>query len=122
MDFQGCHPCELGHQVYIDLMVERLLAAIEPDVAEGEPPLLPILNRYKPIGSTAEVDFKTTRRCVPAFHSHVNLVAADTRSWEEQVTFRLEQAVHNGVALYYVRNDHLELTIPYEFLGVSHAY
>jgi hypothetical protein len=24
-------------------------------------PLLPILNRYKPVGSTAEVNFKTTR-------------------------------------------------------------
>jgi type III restriction enzyme len=42
VDFCGCHPCELGLQTYVQRTVERLIAAIEPDDAKGEPPLLPI--------------------------------------------------------------------------------
>ena len=44
-------------------IVDRMIAAIEPNDAEGEIPLLPILNRYKPIGTSAAVDFFTTRAC-----------------------------------------------------------
>ena len=59
----GANPCELGLQKYVERIVERLRDAIQPDDTEGEPPLLPLLNRYKPIGTTADVDFKTTRPC-----------------------------------------------------------
>jgi len=51
--------------------------------------------------------------------SHVNLVVADTGSWEQAAVFRLEQSPAVSA---YVRNDHLEFTIPYEFEGVTHAY
>lgn len=120
VDFRGCHPCELGLEIYMRRIVERLTVAIEPDAASGEPPLLPRLNRYKPIGSTAEVNFKTTRPCVPTLRSHINQVVADTDSWEQAATFRLEQA--RDLVAFYARNDHLELSIPYEYLGVTHAY
>ena len=100
-------------------MGERLVDAIEPRTEEGEPPLLPILNRYKPIGSTAEVNFKTTRPCFVTTRSQINLVAADTRSWEQAAAFRLEQS---KAVKFYARNDHLELVIPYEYQGISHAY
>jgi type III restriction enzyme len=119
VDFHGCHHCELGLQTYAQRTVERLLAAIEPDDAKGEPPLLPILNRYKPIGSSAEVNFKTTRPCCGTFKSHVNQVVLDTDTWEQTAAFRLEQS---KAVKFYVRNDHLELTIPYEYLGVNHSY
>jgi type III restriction enzyme len=52
VQWQDCHPCELGLSTYIDRAVERLYDAIEPDDDQGEPQLLPILNRYKPISST----------------------------------------------------------------------
>jgi type III restriction enzyme len=117
IDFHACHPCELGLATYVDRVKERLLAAIEPDEDQGEAPLLPILNRYKPIGSTAEVNFKTTRPCYPTTRSHINQVVADTKTWEQSAAFRLEQA-----KVVYARNDHLEFVIPYEYLGVSHAY
>ena len=120
VDFRGCHPCELGLEIYMRRIVERLTAAIEPDAASGEPPLLPRLNRYKPIGSTAAVNFKTTRPCAPTIRSHINQVVADTDSWEQAATFRLEQA--RDLVAFYARNDHLELSIPYEYLGVVHAY
>jgi type III restriction enzyme len=120
VDFRGCHPCELGLETYVRRIVERLVAAIEPDAAGGEPSLMPRLNRYKPIGTTGEVNFKTTRPCVPTIRSHVDQVVADTRSWEQAAVFRLEQA--RGVVDCYARNDHLELSVPYAYLGVAHSY
>jgi type III restriction enzyme len=119
VDFRGCHPCELGLEKYVRRTVERLIDAIEPDDRRGEPPLLPVLNRYRPIGSTAQVDFKTVRPCVGTAKSHINLVVADTGSWEQAAVFRLEQS---AAVVAYARNDHLEFTIPYEFEGVTHAY
>jgi type III restriction enzyme len=119
LDFRGEHPCELGHQRYVERVVERLLAAIEPDDTQGEPPLIPILNRYKPIGSTADVDFKTVRQVHGTEKSHINQVVMDTQTWESAATFRLEQS---DVVAFYARNNHLEFTIPYEYLGVSHHY
>ena len=105
------------------LTAERLLSAIEPNDEEGEPPLLPILNRYKPIGSTSAVNFKTTRPCHATVKSHLNQVVLDTETWEQSAAFYLEKmaADSTGVA-FYGRNDHLEFTILYEYLGVSHAY
>jgi type III restriction enzyme len=117
--WQDCHPCELGLATYVERAVERLYDAIEPDDDQGEPPLPPILNRYKPIGSTAEVDFKTTRPCYATIKSHVNQVVLDTTTWEQSAAFRLEQS--DAIA-FYARNDHLEFVIPYEYQGISHGY
>jgi type III restriction enzyme len=73
----------LGLEKDVRRMVERLRDAIEPEDSEGEPPLLPVLNRYKPMGTTAEVEFKTTRPCLMTQRSHINQVVAHTGSWEE---------------------------------------
>ena len=74
--------CELGLEKYVQRMVERLRDGIVPDESEGEPPLMPILNRYKPIGTTADVDFKTTRPCHATGKSHIDQVVLDNLSWE----------------------------------------
>ena len=37
--------------IYVQRIIERLLDRIEPDDQSGEMPLMPILNRYKPIGT-----------------------------------------------------------------------
>lgn len=81
-----------------------------------------MLNRYKPIGATAEVDFKTTRPCFATQTSHLNQVVADTKTWETSVAFKLEQGVHDRTVCCYARNDGLGLTIPYEYMGVDHTY
>jgi type III restriction enzyme len=122
VNFQGAPPAELGLQKYIDRLVERIRDAIQPDTTQGEPPLLPLLNRYKEIGTTADVDFKTTRPCYAANHSHINQVVADTKTWETSAAFRIEQAVQRGSALFYARNDGLGLVIPYGYMDVDHSY
>lgn len=119
VDFRETDPCELGLEKYVMRMVGYLCDAISPDDDEGEPPLLPVLNRYKPFGTTAEVDFKTTRPCHGTQRSHVNQVVLDTRTWEASVAFRLESS---EAVKHYARNDHLGLMIPYEFQGVDHHY
>ena len=119
VNFHGCHKSELGMERYIKQTVERLIDAIEPNSEEGEPPLLPVLNRYKPFGSTSQVDFVTTKPVFLTERSHINAVAADTQQWEQSLAFRLEQS---KVVSFYAKNDHMEFTIPYEFLGISHSY
>jgi type III restriction enzyme len=122
VDFRGANPCELGLGKYVERTVERLCDAIEPDTAEGEVPVLPVLNRYKPIGTSGEVDFKTTRPCHATQRSHINQVVLDAARWEATSAFRLEEAAKEGVVTVYARNDHMGLTVPYEYQGVDHAY
>jgi type III restriction enzyme len=113
------HPCEIGLQTYAQRIVALLLDAIQPDDAKGESPLLPRLNRYKPIGSTASVHFKTVKPIQATQKSHINRVACDTGSWEQAAMFQLEVSI---CVLCYVRNDRLEFNIPYELYGLPHVY
>lgn len=120
--FHGVNKCELGLQIYMQKLVSLMVAAIRPSEDQGEPPLLPILNRYQPIGSTAGVDFKTTKRVVETMHSHINAVAADTHTWEEAATFKLEEAALRGRVVCYARNEEMGFAIPYVFMSVDHQY
>jgi len=122
VDFQHCHPCELGLKKYVMRIRERLLAGIIPDDAAGEPALLPVVNRYHLSGSSKDVDFKTTRPCVGTQHSHVNQVVLDTATWESSAAFWIEDACDEGTTLFYVRNDHLGLAIPYKFMNIDQVY
>ena len=78
VDFRGVDPRELGQQKYLQRVIERLVDAIHPDEGQGEPPLMPILNRYKDTATTAGVDFKTTRPCFTTTFSHINLEGCTT--------------------------------------------
>ncbi len=122
VEYNGCHPCEVGLQVYAQRIVDLLVAAIRPDEERGEPQLLPRLNRSRPIGSSASVRFKTVKPVQATQASHLNFVAADTGSWEQAAALQLELAAQHGIVKCYVRNDRLELTVPYEFYGQPRAY
>jgi type III restriction enzyme len=104
---------------YRQRIIERLTEAIEPDTEAGEPPLLPIVERFRPIGSTSEVLFRTVRPCVGTTKSHINYVVLDAPKWEHSVAYQLEKIPE---VISYARNDHLDLTIPYEWQGVRHEY
>lgn len=104
---------------YKQRITDRLTEAIEPDTEAGEPPTLPVIERFRPIGSTSEVLFRTVRPCVGTTKSHISHVVLDAPKWEHAVAYQLER-MQEVVA--YARNDHLEFTIPYEWQGARHQY
>lgn len=122
VDFNGLHPCEVGLQTYAQRIIGLLIAAIKPDDAKGEAPLLPRLNRYKPTSSTASVHFKTVKPVQATAASHLNFVACDTNSWEQAATFQLERLAKQGLVICYAKNDRLEFNIPYELYGNPQVY
>ncbi len=109
---------EVGLKLYMDTIVARLFNAIEPDTTAGEAPLLPRIERYRPVGSTREVMFRSVRNLRETVKSHVSHVVLDS-SWESSVAYRFE---YLAFVTSYVRNDHLDFTIPYEFQGISHDF
>jgi len=119
VDYHGANKKEIGLERYRQLIVERLLAAVEPDEGRDDARLLPRIERFRPKGSTAEVEFSTVRPCRQTLKSHVSHVILDADVWEGSVAFQLE-ASHLVKA--YVKNDHLGLMIPYEFEQQSHLY
>ena len=119
VQWNGCDRRELCLEIYARKVVERLSDAIQPDTGQGEPPLLPVINRFQPHGSTLGVAFNTTRACHPTQKSHIDQVVLDTDQWERSAAFTLEASED---VLFYARNDHLGFGIPYEFLGVPHTF
>lgn len=110
---------ELALEKYRERIVEILVNAIEPDTTSGEPPILPIIEKYRPIGSTSEVLFRTVRKCYGTTKSHVSHVVADSPKWEHTAAYYLEKI---PFVISYVKNDHLDFTIPYEYQGKRHEY
>ncbi|WFE20935.1 DEAD/DEAH box helicase family protein [Solwaraspora sp. WMMD937] len=86
--------------------------------------VLPVLRSADPVGSTAVVDFHTTRevfvtrpdRCPVNF---VTLDGSGGNAWERSVAQALESM--DDVAAY-VKNDHLDFAIPYEHAGRTHRF
>jgi len=110
---------EIALLKYRQRIIERLTEAIEPDTEAGESPILPVIERFRSIGSTSEVLFRTVRPTVGTTKSHVSHVVLDAPKWEHSVAFQLERM---SAVIAFARNDHLDFTIPYEWLGVRHEY
>ena len=110
---------EIALLKYRQRIIERLTEAIEPDTEAGEPPILPVIERFRPVGSTTEVLFRTVRPCVGTTKSHISHVVLDAPRWEHSVAFQLERMPE---VIAYARNDHLDFTIPYEWQGIRHEY
>jgi type III restriction enzyme len=84
--------------------------------------LRPMLNRFDPQGSTADVDFQTRKSTVPTEKSevsHVTLDGAAGNTWEQLLAAELELNLNVEA---YVKNDHLGFTVPYVHKGRTHAY
>jgi type III restriction enzyme len=109
---------EIALRKYMDWIISRISDAIRPDTEAGEAPILPIIERYRPQGSSAEVMFRTVKECYGTTKSHVSHVVTDSR-WEHSVAYQLER---NPNVIAYVKNDHLDFEIPYEFGGAMHGY
>lgn len=119
VEYNGIDSREIGLERYVQIIFERLCIAIRPDEGSGEAPLLPRLERFRPRGSTKEILFRTSRPSKQTIKSHVSHVVLDTKAWERSVAYYLEQS---NLVESYVRNDHLDFAIDYEFNGSQYSY
>jgi type III restriction enzyme len=110
---------EIALLKYRQRILDRLTEAIEPDTAAGEAPMLPVIERFRSLGSTSEVLFRTARATVGTTKSHISHVVLDAPRWEHTAAFQLERMAE---IIAYARNDHMDLAIPYEWEGQKHEY
>jgi type III restriction enzyme len=104
---------------YYGWLVERLIGAIRPDTSQNEVPEVPRYESNRGSGSTADVDFWTSRDVREVTKSHLNYVVADTKRWEQSATYYIDK--HDAVSAF-VKNAGLGLSIPYLYNGQMHDY
>jgi len=104
---------------YYGWVIERLVGAVRPDTSLGEAPEVPRYETSRGPGSTAEVDFWTSRDVREVVHSHLNYVVADTKQWEQSATYVID--THKQVDAF-VKNSGLGFAIPYLHNGEPHDY
>jgi type III restriction enzyme len=104
---------------YYGWVIESLVQAIKPDVSQGEAAEVPRYETSRGPGSTAEVDFWTSKDVREVVHSHLNYVVADTKQWEQSAAYILD--THPAVEAF-VKNQGLGFAIPYLHNGQPHDY
>jgi type III restriction enzyme len=104
---------------YYGWVIERLAEAIKPDASQGETAELPVYESNRAPGSTAEVDFWTSRDVREILKSHLNYVVADTKVWEQSAAYTLD--THPRVKAF-AKNAGLGFSIPYLHNGQPHDY
>ncbi|MDI3466811.1 MAG: hypothetical protein OJF50_005632 [Nitrospira sp.] len=95
------------------------MEAIRPDRSQGEAPEVPRYEATRGPGSTADVDFWTSREVREVVKSHLNYVVADTKQWEQSAAYYLDKS--NAVEAF-VKNSGLGFAIPYLHNGQMHDY
>ena len=107
----GTYPAQLIYKEIADMAAERIKAAITETLA-GDRPVKAILDAYNPTGSTAFVNFTTskeTRWQTDPRKCHVNWVVCDS-DWEAE--FGRVAEAHPKVRAY-VKNQNLGLEVSY---------
>lgn len=107
----GTYPAQLVYRELADMAAERIKMAITESLS-GERPVKAILDAYNPTGSTAFVNFTTskeTRWQTDMRKCHINWVVCDS-DWEAEFC-RVAEA-HPKVRSY-VKNQNLGLEVPY---------
>jgi type III restriction enzyme len=104
---------------YYGWAMERLLPNIHGDTRAGEAPEVPRYEASRGPGSTADVDFWTSRDVREVAKSHLNYVVADTKQWEQSAAYYLDR--HPAVEAF-AKNAGLGFAMPYLHNGQMHDY
>jgi len=116
----GTYPAQLMYQELADMACERITAGITRKLV-GERPIKAVLDPYNPIGSTAHVNFntsKTDRWETDAKRCHINWAILDS-DWEGEFCRVVES--HPKVRAY-VKNHNLGLEVPYRYGSETRKY
>lgn len=116
----GTYPAQLIYREIADMACDRIKAAITEAIV-GERPIKAILDAYNPIGTTANVNFNTSKPTLwqtDPRRSHINWVVLDS-DWEAEFC-RVAEA-HPRVRSY-VKNHNLGLEVPYLYGSTSRKY
>jgi type III restriction enzyme len=116
----GTYPAQLKYKMLADMATERITAAITRAYV-GERPVTPVFDPYNPVGSTAYVNFntsKTSRWETDSRYCHVNWVVLDS-DWEAELCRVVE--AHPQVRAY-VKNHNLGFEVPYRYGSESRTY
>ena len=116
----GTHRGQVLYEEIAERACERIGNAISAGLA-GTRRALAVPAPYNPEGSTADVDFTTTRTSLwqtDAGKCHVNFAVCDS-GWEMAFCRILEKDPRLHA---YVKNDGLGFEIPYRHAGQSHRY
>lgn len=109
----------VGISPYYGLAIERLVQAVQPDTEAGEVPEIPRYETSRGPGTTAEVDYWTSKDVREIEKSHLNLVVADTKRWEQSAAYFLDR--HPSVVCF-AKNAGMGFSIPYLHNGEAHDY
>ena len=82
---------DVWHSPFYGLVLERLNNLIVM-TREGRPTEMPVLEKHRPLGSTSEVDYWTTKDLYTIHKSHLNAVVADTKQLEQAAAFHLDRS------------------------------
>lgn len=104
---------------YYGWVIERLLEAVRPDTLQGEVPEVPRYESNRGPGTTADVDFWTSRDVREVLRSHLNYCVADTAKWEQSAAYTID--THHATDAF-VKNSGLGFAIPYLHNGQMHDY
>jgi len=116
----GTYPAQLVYKEIADMAAERIKAAIT-ETLQGERPVKAILDAYNPTGTTAFVNFTTSKELrwqTRPDKSHVNWVVCDS-AWEAEFA---RVAENHPSVLSYVKNQGLGLEVPYLMGSTPHKY
>jgi len=114
------YPAQLMYQELADMACERITAGITRSFI-GEHPMKAVLDPYNPVGSTAHVNFntsKTERWETDSKRCHINWAILDS-DWEGEFCRVAES--HPKVKAY-VKNHNLGLEVPYRYGSKTRKY
>ena len=116
----GTYPAQLKYKTLADMAASRITDAITR-TAVGSRPIKAVLDPYNPTGSTAHVNFntsKTERWETAADRCHLNWVVLDS-DWEAEFCRVAEK--HARVKAY-VKNHNLGFDVPYRYGSEMRIY